>query len=106
MLLREIASSPDIYFIFSFSEVLLKLSLDLSSIELGHLLRASDRADTISPSGSEDNIHLLETSSLWFGEQPVDCRNNCCVQNGKDDISSPGKIRESRGSNHDNGKLG
>jgi hypothetical protein len=90
-LLSDGAPPPDLSLLFA--KVFRKLSLNFSTGELGHSLRTFHRADTIGPSTGEDNVHLFQTSALWFGEQEVDGRDQSGVQDRKDDICPPCRAR-------------
>lgn len=103
LLLSNRASPPDIGLLFA--KVLGKLSLDLGTNELGHVLSTSDGADAVGPRAGEDDVHLLETSALGLGEEEVDGGDQRCVENSKDNVGSPGEVGECGRGNHDNSEL-
>jgi len=94
-LLSNRTPPPDLSLLFA--EVFRKLSLNFSTSELGHSLCALDWADTICPSTGEDDIHLLQTSALWFGEQEVDSGDQGGVQDCKDDVCPPCRAKSGIG---------
>lgn len=90
-LLSDGAPPPDLRLFFA--EVLRKLSLDFSTIKLGHGLCSFHRADAVGPCTCEDDVHLFQTSTLRLWEQEVDCRNKGSVENRKDDVCPPWRTK-------------
>ena len=85
--------TPPSHLSLLFAEVFCKLSLDLSTGKFGHGLCTLDGADTICPCTGEDNIHLFQTSALWLGEQEIDGGNQSSIQNCKDDVCPPCRVK-------------
>lgn len=93
-LLSNGAPPPDLSLLFA--KVLRKLSLDFSTGQLGHSLCTLDRADTVRPRTGEDNVHLFQTSALWFWEEEVDSGDQGGVQDCEDDVCPPCRAKVSR----------
>lgn len=85
--------TPPSHLSLLFAEIFRKLSLNFSTGKFGHGLCTLDGADTICPCTGEDNIHLFQTSALWLGEQEIDGGNQSSIQNCKDDVCPPCRVK-------------
>merc|ERR1712130_461952 len=83
------------------TEVLDDLLVKLTSLKLGHMFGVLDWVDALSVGRSEDDIQLFKRTTLWFGEEEVNRRNDAGTEDSEHGVCVVAQVGESRWRDHD-----
>jgi hypothetical protein len=88
------------------TKVLVKLTLELMTLNVAHLLGALDGVHAVRVGASKDDIELLEATATGLREEEPDTGDDGGVEDGEHDVGLVAEVGEGGRGDHDDEEVG